>query len=107
MAFVHHDVTKTAQEYRPPRMVPKKGQVNHVRVGEQPARAFPCEAANLGPGVTVVGARCDITQARYRRSQLVGRPELVVSERLRRGEVEGSGPGVTRQGAHDRQLKCQ
>jgi hypothetical protein len=107
MTFVDHDVAQAAQENRPPRMVPKKRQVNHVRVGEQPARALPREATNLGRGVTVVGTRCDITQARYRCRQLVGRPELVMTERLRRGEVEDPGPGVTCQGIHDRQLKCQ
>ena len=54
--------------------------MDHVRVGEQPPRAFPGESAYLRRGVTVIGGGRDVGQ--YGGGKRVGGAQLVVPSAL-------------------------
>ena len=84
MAFVDHDIAKSAQEDRPAGVIAQHRHVDHVRVGEQPAGTLTREAADLGAGVTVVRTRRDVTEAGHRSAQCVRAAQLIMAECFRR-----------------------
>ena len=105
MAFVDHDEAQVAQEHRPAGVVAQQRQVDHVGVGEDPARPFAGEAAHLGRAVAVVGRRRDVAAARSPRRSAPARCAAG------RGRVPwsatGTAPGPARSVAsvdQDRQL---
>ena len=105
VTFVDDDKAQAAQEHRPTGMVSQQRQVNHVRVGEQPAGALPGKPADFGSGVAVVGDGGRVGQSGYGRAERVGRPQLVVAEGLGRRQVQRAGPRVAREAVHDRKLE--
>ena len=107
MTFVDDQVTQAAQEDCPSGVVAQQRQVDHVGVGEDPARPLPRETTHLGGAVAVVGRRRDVTQPGDRRSQRVRCAQLVVAKRFRGRDVERPGTWIGRQRIEDGKLVGQ
>ena len=81
--------------------------MQHVGVGDDPARTLADKAAGLGRGVAVVGGRRDVAELRYGVDEGDQRFELVLAECLRRREIQDGRPRGTGQIAERGKLIAQ
>ncbi len=104
VAFVDDDVPQAPPQPDPSRVGGQQRQVQHVGIGEDPARVPARPLPDLGGGVSVVGARAHARQCVDVRGQFGDRAQLVGTEGLRGRQVQGGGLRVVGQRAQDGQL---
>ena len=104
MTFVHYHVSKVAQEHGPAGVVAQQRQVDHVGVGEHPARALAGQPAYLACAVAVVGRWRHIGQPSYCCAQRVRGPQLVVTKGFGRRDVQRASARIGRQRSEDGEL---
>ena len=104
VAFIDHQVPQVAQEHRPPGVVAHHRQVDHVRIGEDPAGPLAGESAHFGGAVAVIGGRGDVGEPGNGGREFGDGTQLVVSERLRGRQIQRAGARILLQRRQYRQL---